>query len=181
LPFDEAYWIPEPTAGAIASARHEGRRIVAVGTTVVRALEHSASRFGLVVPGRGIATQRIAASTSLQVADAILSGTHEPGTSHYELLQAFADTEFLRRAVAVHDAAGFRTHEFGDSVLIERDRRKYSRAVRPAAASGKSTQKQALAGAAAPRILRAFSATPLHVVQESHRLPPAQRLVAQRG
>ena len=52
--------------------------------------------------------------------DAILSGTHEPGTSHYELLRAFADDATLRRASDELEAAGYRTHEYGDSVLIER-------------------------------------------------------------
>jgi S-adenosylmethionine:tRNA ribosyltransferase-isomerase len=52
--------------------------------------------------------------------DAILSGTHEAGTSHYELLRAFLDDETLRRTTAELDARGYLTHEFGDSVLIER-------------------------------------------------------------
>jgi S-adenosylmethionine:tRNA ribosyltransferase-isomerase len=57
------------------------------------------------------------------VVDAIVSGTHEPGTSHYELLRAFIEDEILHRVdreLATHD---YRTHEFGDSVLIERARR----------------------------------------------------------
>ncbi len=55
--------------------------------------------------------------------DAILSGTHEPGTSHYELLRAFTDDATLRLTSTELDARGYRTHEFGDSVLIERARR----------------------------------------------------------
>lgn len=121
LPFDEPYVIPESTARALARACHEDRRVIAIGTTVVRALEHSAARFGIVMPGEGVATQRIGALTTLRVVDAIVSGTHEPGTSHYDLLQAFAAPEILRRADSELEAAGFRTHEFGDSVLIERD------------------------------------------------------------
>lgn len=181
LPFDEAYVIPESTARAIARACHDDRRVVAIGTTVVRALEHSASRFGIVMPGEGVATQRIGATTSLRVVDAILSGTHEPGTSHYDLLHAFAAADVLRRADSELDAGGFRTHEFGDSVLIERDSRKYSRALRSCGTIGKFHEMQGLAGSAAPRILRDFSHGPVHVVQESRRLSPARRLVGQRG
>ena len=123
LPFDEPYDIPQATADAIALARAEGRRVVAVGTTVVRALEHSATIHGLVRAGAGLATQRITAATPLRVVDAIVSGVHEPSTSHYQLLGAFATADVLRKADETMDALGYRTHEFGDSVLIERQRR----------------------------------------------------------
>ena len=93
LPFDEPYRIPARTAWELRQARTEGRRIIAIGTTVVRALEHAAARDGIVRAGNGVATQRIGPSTHLRVVDAILSGTHERGSSHYELLRAFADEE----------------------------------------------------------------------------------------
>jgi S-adenosylmethionine:tRNA ribosyltransferase-isomerase len=120
LPFDEPYRIPLATSVAIRRARARGGRIVAIGTTVVRALEHSATCDGRVRAGEGLATQRIGATTRLRVVDALLSGTHEPGTSHYELLRAFADEAVLGRANDELGARGYRTHEFGDSVLIER-------------------------------------------------------------
>ena len=119
LPFDEPYRIPQATAAAIRRTRANGGRIVAVGTTVVRALEH-AGRRGVIQSGEGLATQRIGSRTPLRVVDAILSGTHAPGSSHYELLRAFLDDATLRRVTAALDAGGYRTHEFGDSVLIER-------------------------------------------------------------
>jgi S-adenosylmethionine:tRNA ribosyltransferase-isomerase len=119
LPFDEPYRIPPATAATIRRVRARGGRIVAVGTTVVRALEHAARRDGRVRPGEGLATQRIGPATRLRVVDAILSGTHEPGTSHYELLRAFTDDVTLGRANHELSAHGYRTHEFGDSVLIE--------------------------------------------------------------
>jgi S-adenosylmethionine:tRNA ribosyltransferase-isomerase len=87
---------------------------------VVRALEHAATRDGQVPAGDGLATQRINAGSRLRVVDAILSGTHEPGTSHYELLRAFTDEVALRRASDELNGHGYRTHEFGDSVLIEK-------------------------------------------------------------
>ena len=122
LPFDEPYRIPEATARAVRRARAHSRRVVAIGTSVVRALEHAATADGCVRSGEGLATGHIGRSSRLRVVDAILSGTHEPGTSHYELLRAFLDDATLRRASAELDARGYRTHEFGDSVLIERAR-----------------------------------------------------------
>ena len=119
LPFDEPYVIPPATAEAISRVRACGGRVVAIGTTVVRALEHAAARDGRVRGGEGLATQRIGATTRLRVVDAILSGMHEPGTSHYELLRAFTDDVTLGRACAQMTARDYRTHEFGDSVLIE--------------------------------------------------------------
>jgi len=118
LPFDEPYEIPASTARAIATARAGGRRVIAVGTTVVRALEHAASSDGMVRAGFNVATQRIGRGTTLRVVNAILTGVHEPGTSHYELLRAFADDATLAsvdREISVH---GYRHHEFGDSVLV---------------------------------------------------------------
>jgi S-adenosylmethionine:tRNA ribosyltransferase-isomerase len=118
LPFDEPYDIPASTARAIAATRTQGGRIVAVGTTVVRALEHAAAHDGAVHAGAGVATQRIGPGTRLRVADAILTGVHERGTSHYELLRAFVDDETLAAADEELAAHGYRAHEFGDSVFV---------------------------------------------------------------
>lgn len=120
LPFDEAYRIPASTALAIARAQAGGGRIVAVGTTVVRALEHAAAFDGTVRTGEGLATQRIGAASRLRVVNAILSGTHEAGTSHYDLLRAFADEETLTRMDQQLNVTGYRTHEFGDSIFLAR-------------------------------------------------------------
>jgi S-adenosylmethionine:tRNA ribosyltransferase-isomerase len=95
-------------------------RVVALGTTVVRALEHAAAADGRVRAGAGVATQRIGPATPLRVVDVIVSGTHEPGTSHYELLRAFAGDTTLQCASEALDDCGYRTHEFGDSVWVER-------------------------------------------------------------
>ena len=118
LPLDEPYEIPPSTAASIAAGRERGGRVVAIGTTVVRALEHAARADGTVRPGPGIATQRLGPHTLLRCVDAIVSGTHEPGTSHYELLRAFQDDAVLRRMEGEADALGYRTHEFGDSVFL---------------------------------------------------------------
>ena len=123
LPFDEPYRIPRSTVQAIRRAYERGGRVIAVGTTVVRALEHAATDGGSVRAGDGLATQRIGPSTPLRMVDAILSGTHEPGTSHYELLRAFADDDTLQRADTELNAHEYRTHEFGDSIFVERQKR----------------------------------------------------------
>jgi S-adenosylmethionine:tRNA ribosyltransferase-isomerase len=130
LPFDEAYLIPATTAAAIREVRRSCGRIIAIGTTVVRALEHAAARDGVVHSGDGVADQRLGPTSELRMVDAILSGTHEPGSSHYQLLRAFADEATLTGASAALEAFEYRTHEFGDSILIERQ----DRAVRDAAA-----------------------------------------------
>jgi S-adenosylmethionine:tRNA ribosyltransferase-isomerase len=120
LPLDEPYYIPPSTAALIEARRGRHGRVIAVGTTVVRALEAAAHPDGTVRPGRGMATQRIGPLTPLRCVDAIVSGTHEPGTSHYELLRAFQHDDVLRRMVSEANVQGYRTHEFGDSVLLER-------------------------------------------------------------
>jgi S-adenosylmethionine:tRNA ribosyltransferase-isomerase len=126
LPFDEPYCIPAATASAVAAARASDRRVIAVGTTVVRALEAAALPDGTVRAGEGAARGRITRGTRLRVVDTVLSGAHEPGESHYELLRAFATDETLARVSAALDAAGYRTHEFGDAVLVERTASRYS-------------------------------------------------------
>ena len=118
LPLPEPYRIPAATLEAIRGARERGGRVVALGTTVARALEHAAQG-GQLRAGEGVADQRIGPHSRLRVVQAIVSGTHEPGTSHYELLRAFAPDALLERAAAELEARGYRTHEFGDSVLIE--------------------------------------------------------------
>ena len=118
LPLPEPYRIPPATVRAIRAARAAGGRVIALGTTVTRALEHAVAPGGLR-PGSGLADQKIGAATRLRIVDVIVSGTHEPGTSHYELLRAFAGDAVLRTAAAELEARGYLTHEFGDSVWIE--------------------------------------------------------------
>jgi len=120
LPLDEAYRIPEATASMIQRTRAEGGRIVAVGTTVVRALEHAVARDGRLRSGDGVADQRVGRAGRLRIVDAILSGTHEPDSSHYQMLRAFQDDAVLADTTTALHARGYRTHEFGDSVLIEK-------------------------------------------------------------
>jgi S-adenosylmethionine:tRNA ribosyltransferase-isomerase len=120
LPFDEPYRIPVYTADAIARAKQGRARVIALGTTVVRALEDAAQPDGYVKAGTGIATRKIGPTTRLRVVDALISGTHERGTSLYELLGAFASPRTLDQMEKQLDSHSYRTHEFGDSILIEK-------------------------------------------------------------
>ena len=120
LPLDEPYVIPDATAHAVAHTKHRGGRVVAIGTTVVRALESAASTSIEVKSGAGIAQKLIGPGTDLKIVDVVLTGMHEPGESHFELLRAFADGSLLERVHAAAVAGGYRSHEFGDSLMIER-------------------------------------------------------------
>lgn len=117
LPLPERFDVPAATVHAIERARERGGRIVAVGTTVVRALE-SAARSGHLTAGEGIATLRVDATTTLRVADGILTGMHEPGTSHFDLLSAFAPDALLRQAYQCAEERTYLAHEFGDAMLV---------------------------------------------------------------
>ncbi len=119
LPFDEPYVIPDNTASAIRLTKERGNHLIAVGTTVVRALESAAAEVG-VSAGRGIARDRIGPETQLRVVDAILTGMHEPGESHFELLRAFLGDSLLQRVHRVATEHVYLSHEFGDSLLVER-------------------------------------------------------------
>lgn len=120
LPFDEPYHLSAAAVRAVAAARARGGRVVALGTTVARALEHAGRSGTALRPGAGLATERIGAGTPLAVVDAIVTGVHEPGESHYNLLRAFAGEPVLARMSAELEEHGYRSHEFGDSVLLER-------------------------------------------------------------
>lgn len=113
LPWPERYEIPARTAAAIAETRAGGGRVIAIGTTVVRALEASGGR-----AGGGIATLRLDASYRPEVVDGLVSGLHVPGESHHELLRAFASQARLARAIAAAARAGMSGHELGDACLI---------------------------------------------------------------
>jgi len=122
LPFDEPYHLPVTTVRAIHETKARHGNVIALGTTVTRALEHAARDSGRLRAGDGLATQRIGSETELRVVDAIVTGVHQRGTSHYELLRAFASDDVLGRMSDTFEQRGFRTHEFGDSVLLARQR-----------------------------------------------------------
>ncbi len=119
LPLPERFEIPRETVAAVDAARGRGGRVVAVGTTVVRALEGSALRGpGRLAAGRGTTDVRLGPGFPRRVVDAILTGIHEPGTSHHALLGAFASARVLDRALALAEERRFLAHEFGDVMLV---------------------------------------------------------------
>lgn len=119
LPLGESFEIPQKTVDAVGEAQSEGRRIIAVGTTVVRALEGCArAHENRIVAGRGETDLIIDRSFRRRIVSAILTGVHDPAQSHFRLLRAFADETTLRRAWRHATAAGYRCHEFGDSCLV---------------------------------------------------------------
>lgn len=119
LPRPERFDVPASTVKAIQATRDEGGRVVAVGTTVVRALEGRAAQGGGELrPGEGQTDLLLGPGFVPRVVDGLLSGMHEPGTSHFTLLQAFAPLEVLRSASALAEQRGYLGHEFGDSCLI---------------------------------------------------------------
>jgi S-adenosylmethionine:tRNA ribosyltransferase-isomerase len=119
LPWPERYEIPRRTALAIAHTKAHGGRVIAVGTTVVRALEACAlANDGVLVPGSGVATLRLDTSYQLRIVDGLVSGLHAPGESHFDLLSAFTSRERLTRAIELAAQHGLSSHELGDTCLI---------------------------------------------------------------
>jgi S-adenosylmethionine:tRNA ribosyltransferase-isomerase len=121
LPLPERFDIPDAAVAAVARAKARGGRIVAAGTTVVRALEGCAAMHGgSLVAGEGTTDLLVGPSHRLRIADALFTGLHDPRASHFQLLQAFAPQELLERAYAHAERQGYVSHEFGDSSLIAR-------------------------------------------------------------
>jgi S-adenosylmethionine:tRNA ribosyltransferase-isomerase len=119
LPLPERFDVPEATVAAIEATRRSGGRVVAVGTTVVRALEGaSAQSGGALEAGTGVTSIRLGPGFPLRVVAGVLTGIHEPGTSHFALLGAFAAEEVLLGAARHAEEASYLAHEFGDSSLI---------------------------------------------------------------
>jgi S-adenosylmethionine:tRNA ribosyltransferase-isomerase len=119
LPLPERYDIPQDTVEAVERTRARGGRIVAVGTTVTRALEGAAANGGgRLNAGSGITALHFGSGTPRPVVDGILTGAHDAGSTHFRLLEAFAPPSLLARAHAFAESIGYRSHEFGDAMLI---------------------------------------------------------------
>lgn len=118
FPLPERYHLPAETARAVSRALENERRVIAVGTSTTRALEGNARIFGRLEPGAHETELVLDADTKLQVVDGLLTGAHDPASSHYRLLQAFAPPDLLRQAVERSTALGYLGHELGDSWLI---------------------------------------------------------------
>jgi S-adenosylmethionine:tRNA ribosyltransferase-isomerase len=117
-PFPEWFEVPERTAKAVCDARHEGRRVIAVGTTVVRALESAAAADGCACARSGWTGLVVTPECGVRVVDGMITGWHEPQASHLQMLEALAGPALLERSYAAALEAGYLWHEFGDSHLI---------------------------------------------------------------
>ena len=119
LPLPERFDVPQATVQAVERSRRTRGRVIAIGTTPVRALEGSAMQHGgTLVAGTGVTELVIGPGYRRRVVEGLLTGVHEPGASHYALLQAFAPANLLAQATAHSANAGYLAHEFGDSWLI---------------------------------------------------------------
>jgi S-adenosylmethionine:tRNA ribosyltransferase-isomerase len=117
-PHAERFRVPASTTERVEVARRLGGRVIAVGTTVVRALESSVSEDGRLHPAGGWTDLVLDRGTPAKVVDGILTGFHDPHASHLDLLQAIVPPEVLAASYRAAAAAGYRRHEFGDVQLI---------------------------------------------------------------
>lgn len=123
LPYPESYDVPAATARLVNLTRRAGGRVIAVGTTVVRALEgaaHAATSAadGLAAAGAGWTSHVVTRDTGVAVVDGLLTGLHEPLSTHLWMLAAFADAALLGRCYEAAADHGYRWHEFGDVHLL---------------------------------------------------------------
>jgi S-adenosylmethionine:tRNA ribosyltransferase-isomerase len=117
-PLPERFEVPAATARSVNAARASGGRVVAVGTTVTRALESATGPDGTVHAGSGWTDLILSPQRPARVVDGLVTGWHAPGASHLHLLQAVAGPELVRRAYASALRHRYLWHEFGDSCLL---------------------------------------------------------------
>ena len=117
-PYEERYRVPEETARLVNAAHAAGRRVVAVGTTVVRALETVADESGTVHPGEGWTDLVVTPARGVRAVSALLTGFHEPRASHLAMLEALAGREHLTTVYGAALRGRYLWHEFGDLHLL---------------------------------------------------------------
>jgi len=117
-PYEEFYRVPPETARLVNAARAAGRRVVAVGTTAVRALETVTGEDGITHPGEGWTRLIVTPERGVRSVDAMLTGLHEPRSSHLAMLEALAGRKHLRITYGEALREGYLWHEFGDLHLI---------------------------------------------------------------
>ncbi|MET9997742.1 MULTISPECIES: S-adenosylmethionine:tRNA ribosyltransferase-isomerase [Streptomyces] len=117
-PYPERFAVPSTTAWLVNAARAAGGRVVAVGTTAVRALESAADADGVVRPAAGWTDLVVTPRRGVRVVDGLLTGLHEPEASHLLMLEAVAGREALRRGYEAALERRYLWHEFGDVHLI---------------------------------------------------------------
>jgi S-adenosylmethionine:tRNA ribosyltransferase-isomerase len=117
-PYPERYSVPETTARLVNAVHAWDGRVIAVGTTVVRALETTAAADGTVSGGDGCTSLVVTPERGLYAVDGLLSGWHDHDSSHLQMLEAAAGSDLLERSYRTASARGYLWHEFGDVHLI---------------------------------------------------------------
>ena len=118
LPLPERYEIGSDASAALARTRSAGGRVIAAGTSVVRALEGAVATRGALRAGTNVTDLLLSAQTRPRVVNGLLTGLHDAETTHFALMEAFAPRALLLRALAHAARAGYVQHEFGDSCLL---------------------------------------------------------------
>jgi S-adenosylmethionine:tRNA ribosyltransferase-isomerase len=118
LPYPERLRVPATTANRVNQTRSEGGRVIAVGTTVVRALETAGGEDAVVQPVDGWTDLVITPERGVHVVDGLLTGWHEPEASHLMMLEAVAGRALLEASYTASLQEGYLWHEFGDMHLI---------------------------------------------------------------
>jgi len=118
LPYPERFAVPRASARAINAARAGGGRVVAVGTTVVRALETVARRDGTVARGAGWTLHVVTPQTGVRAIDGLLTGWHEPEATHLLMLEAVGGRTLVEDSYRAALEHGYLWHEFGDVHLL---------------------------------------------------------------
>ncbi len=117
-PLPERFRVPASTARLVNLTRSAGRRVIAVGTTVTRALESVAGPDGSVSAGHGWTGLVLGGDIPARTVTGLVTGWHDPEASHLALLEAVAGPALVKAAYAEAEAAGYLGHEFGDSCLL---------------------------------------------------------------
>jgi S-adenosylmethionine:tRNA ribosyltransferase-isomerase len=117
-PLAEWYRVPPTTAAQVNAARQAGGRVIAVGTTAVRALETVTDPAGVAHPGEGWTELVVTPDRAVRSVDGLLTGWHEPGASHLAMLVAVAGPALIDASYSKALAEGYLWHEFGDSHLV---------------------------------------------------------------
>jgi S-adenosylmethionine:tRNA ribosyltransferase-isomerase len=117
-PYAERYRVPAATARLVNAVRGWGGRVIAVGTTVVRALETVANDDGSLSAGEGWTNLVVCGECEVRVVDGLITGWHEPEATHLQMLRAIADEDVIDKSYREALARGYLWHEFGDSHLI---------------------------------------------------------------
>ena len=117
-PYAEYFRVSLPTAHRINDTRRSGGRVIAIGTTVVRALESVVDDHGHVHPSEGWTETVVSPERPVRSIDGFLTGWHEPEASHLAMLEAIAGRPLLEASYAAALGEGYLWHEFGDVHLI---------------------------------------------------------------